>query len=181
MKPAKLWSAAFCISMLAAASDDVAPGALLDGALADARARHMPVIVDFYAAWCHSCFFMDQHVLNGPEWEQVQSRALLLRMDADSPEGSRWSTEWKVGGYPAYLVLDENGHELGRILGDRDRAAFYKELAPLLAQGSSIDSWKAKVVDGGSGSVAAIDRLAPQRQPAPLMPRWPFWRPRLQR
>lgn len=33
----------------------------------------------------------------------------------------------------------------------------------------------------GSGSVAAIDRLAPQRQPAPLMPRWPFWRPRLQR
>ena len=155
MKLAKLWSLVFCVSMLASASDEVAPGALLDGALVNAKARHVPVIVDFYAAWCHSCFFMDQHVLNGPEWSKVQAQALLLSLDADSPEGGRWSNEWKVGGYPAYIVLDENGHELGRILGDRDRASFYKELSPLLTQGSSIEAWKAKVVDGGSASVDA--------------------------
>jgi thiol-disulfide isomerase/thioredoxin len=155
MKFLKLLPAVFCVALLAAASDDVAPGPLLDGALAEAKARHVPVIVDFYAPWCHSCFFMDQHVLNGAEWEQVKTRARVLSLDADSPEGGRWSKEWKVGGFPSYIVLDENGHELGRILGDRDRASFYKALGPLLEQGSGLDGWKAKVVDGGPGSVAA--------------------------
>ena len=128
---------------------------VLDDALAQAKARRQPVLVDFYAPWCHSCFFMDKNVLSGADWDTVKLRAITVMVDGDSPEGSQRAQQYKVAGYPTYIVLDENGQELGRILGDKPRAQFYAELNPLLERGAGLELQKAKVKGGDGESLRA--------------------------
>ena len=140
-------------SIAAAAADGA--GLTFDQALAEAKARRGPLFIDFHAPWCHSCFFMEKHVLNGPEWEAVRRKALTIEVDSDSPEGSAIAKRFGIKGWPTYVVLDENGQELGRILGDRTREAFYRELGPMLEDGAVLDQWKRRVVDATPASIAA--------------------------
>ncbi len=142
-------------TLAAAAVEEAPPGQALDGALAAAKARHAAVFIDFSAVWCHSCYYMDREVLTGPEWKSVEKRAVTLELDADSPDGTAAAQKYKIGGYPTYVVLDENGAELGRILGDRPRAEFYGLLEPILAKGAALEKWQAQVKDGSAPSVAA--------------------------
>ena len=113
--------------------------ASLTAALQAAQARHAPVLVDFYAPWCYSCYFMAKNVKNGPEWERLEQKAVVLELDADSPEGAHWMQAWSVKGLPNYLVLDEHGQELGRIQLERTRAQFYPEIDAILARGASFE------------------------------------------
>ena len=126
----------------------------IDDALKAAQARHAPVFVDVSAPWCHSCYFMQKNVMTGADWAAIEKKTITVELDGDAPGSERWLKEWKIGGYPSYIVLDENGHEIGRILGDRPRAQFYAELKPILARGATLDQLKAKVTDAGAASVA---------------------------
>ena len=60
----------------------------VDDALAQAKKAHQPVFIDFGAPWCYSCYFMMTHVLNGAEWERLESRTVVAEVDADSPDGA---------------------------------------------------------------------------------------------
>jgi thiol-disulfide isomerase/thioredoxin len=131
------------------------PGDTLQQALAEARARRAPIFIDFPAPWCHNCYFMQKNVMNGAEWEAVKKRAVVVDLDGDSPEGGYWFRQWKVGGYPTYVILDENGGEIGRILGDRPRAQFYKELNPILERGAALETLLERVKGADEASLAA--------------------------
>ncbi|MBI3171330.1 MAG: thioredoxin family protein, partial [Hydrocarboniphaga effusa] len=86
-------------------------------AQASARERRAPLLVDFQAPWCYSCYYMAKNVLNGAEWERVRQETVVLELDADSPEGARWMQSWSVKALPTYVMFDGGGQELGRILG----------------------------------------------------------------
>jgi thiol-disulfide isomerase/thioredoxin len=151
----KLIAAALVLLPLLAAAAEVPPGHTLEDALKQARARHAPVFVDFWAPWCHSCFFMQSNVMNGAEWEATEKRAIVVELDGDEPEGNYWARLWKIGGYPTYVILDENGEEIGRILGDRPRGQFYAELNPILDKGAALDTLKQQVRGTDPASIAA--------------------------
>lgn len=153
----KKWFWALWLPLLAWANEAPpgAPGDTVQQALAEARARHAPIFVDFHAAWCHNCYFMQKNVMTGPEWEAVKQRAVVIELDGDSPEGGYWFNQWKVGGYPTYVVLDENGGEIGRILGDRPRAKFYQELNPILERGAALETYTTRVKGSDAESVSA--------------------------
>lgn len=140
---------------LAVFANDAPPGDTLQQALAEAKVRHAPVFVDFHAPWCHNCYFMQKNVMTGAEWAAVQKRAVIVELDGDSPEGGYWFNQWKVGGYPTYVVLDENGGEIGRILGDRPRAKFYAELNPILDRGAALEIFSNRVTGTDEASLAA--------------------------
>lgn len=141
---------------VAAAIEEPAAGRLdFDAALAAAKTRHAPVFIDFHAPWCHSCFFMDKHVMTGGRWDAVTRRAVITDVDSDSPEGATIAKRFGIKGWPTYVVLDEKGAEIGRILGDRPFDQFYRELEPMLENGAVLDQWQAKVVGGSKGSMAA--------------------------
>lgn len=129
--------------------------ASLTATLQAAQARHAPVLVDFYAPWCYSCYFMAKNVKNGPEWERLEQKAVVLELDADSPEGAHWLQAWSVKGLPNYLVLDEQGQELGRIQLERTRAQFYPEIDAILARGASLERLQASVRDASPASLKA--------------------------
>ena len=63
----------------------------VDAALAQAKKTHQPVLIDFSAPWCYSCYFMATHVLNGTEWNALEAKTVVASVDADSPDGAAWS------------------------------------------------------------------------------------------
>ena len=141
-----------CANLAAAASTP----ASVDAALAQARKAHQPVLIDFSAPWCYSCYFMASHVLNGKEWDALQTRAIVVEVDADSPDGAAWMKKLEVKALPAYVVLNADGKELGRILAEQPRAKFYPALDAILAGAGTLDQFKRKAAEGSADATATV-------------------------
>ena len=147
------------ITLLALALSGAALGETpktVDDALAQARKTHQPVFLDFGAPWCYSCYFMMTHVLNGTEFEKLESRTVVAEVDADSPDGAAWMKKLQIKALPAYVVLNENGDELGRILAEQPREKFYPAVEKILAGSHTLDQLKASAAKGSKDDVAAV-------------------------
>lgn len=128
----------------------------IDEALKAAQARQQPVFIDFSAIWCHSCHEMDDHVLNGADWDKRQSRFVLVRSDADGTNGSVWMKKLNVPALPTYVVLNPDGSERGRLSGEFTRAKFYPALDRLL---SGQDAFSKLQSDAAHGSLDAVAKV----------------------
>jgi thiol-disulfide isomerase/thioredoxin len=137
-----------------AATLHAAESASVDAALARAKKAHAPVLLDFSAPWCYSCYFMATHVLNGVEWDALEARTIVATVDADSPDGAAWMKKLEIKALPAYVVLNEDGAELGRILAEQPRAKFYPMVERILAGASTLDVLKRKAHDGSLDALA---------------------------
>lgn len=130
--------------------------ASIDAALEQAKIAHTPVLVDFSAPWCYSCYFMATHVLNGPEWEAIEAKTIVVEVDADSPDGSAWMKKLKVRALPSYVVLNEHGDELGRILAEQPREKFYPALNKILGDNATLGELKKKAAGGSNAAIAEV-------------------------
>jgi thiol-disulfide isomerase/thioredoxin len=130
--------------------------ATIDQAIAIAREQHKPVLIDFQAVWCYSCYYMATHVLNGPEWKALDAKVVFVEADADAPDGQAWMKKLNVHFLPSYVTLDEHGNELGRILAERPREKFYPEIATLLSGSAQLDKLKGDAQKGSLAAVAAV-------------------------
>ena len=128
---------------------------VLDEGLNAARAKQVPVLLDFHAPWCYSCYFMKKNVLTGLEWSTVERSTVVIDIDADSPEGTALKEQFAVKALPSYVVLNAEGQELGRISAERTRAQFYGELAAITARNSSLEALRLEAASGGKRSVSA--------------------------
>ena len=132
-----------------------ADAGVLEDALAEAKTKQAPVLLDFHAPWCYSCYFMKKNVLNGPEWTKAERSMVVVEVDADSPEGAALKDQFAVKALPSYVVLNAEGSELGRISAERTRPQFYSELAAITARNSSLDALRKEAAEGGKRSVSA--------------------------
>jgi thiol-disulfide isomerase/thioredoxin len=130
--------------------------ATVDAALMQAKKAHTPLLLDFSAPWCYSCYFMATHVLNGKEWTALEARAVIATVDADSPDGAAWMKKLAIKALPAYVVLNEDGAELGRILAEQPRAKFYPMVDRIIAGASTLDAFKLKAAAGSLDAVATV-------------------------
>jgi thiol-disulfide isomerase/thioredoxin len=128
----------------------------IDEALKASAEQHRPVLVDFQAVWCYSCYYMASHVLNGSEWNAVQRKAIVVEADADSPEGQTWMKKLNASFLPSYVVLDQHGNELGRISAEQPREKFYPKINAILATGDTLDGLKRKAANGAPDAVADV-------------------------
>ncbi|WP_165371430.1 thioredoxin family protein [Pseudolysobacter antarcticus] len=128
----------------------------VDAALEKAKQAHAPVLIDFSAPWCYSCYYMATHVLNGPEWLAVEAKTVVAEIDADSPDGAAWMKKLEVKALPMYVVLDEKGNELGRIVAEQPREKFYPQLNKILAAGNTLDQLKQKALGGSTDATATV-------------------------
>ncbi|MDR3386674.1 MAG: thioredoxin family protein [Rudaea sp.] len=128
----------------------------IDAALAQAQRELRPVLIDFSAAWCYSCYYMATHVLNGDEWNALESRAVVVESDADSPDGAHWMQQLAVKALPAYVVLNADGTELGRILAEQSREKFYAQMNRILSGTDALDALKKQADDGSAAAVADV-------------------------
>ncbi|MGQ0622859.1 MAG: thioredoxin family protein [Panacagrimonas sp.] len=130
-------------------------------ARAQAAERRVPLLVDFRAPWCYSCYYMARNVHTGAPWAALQRRAVILELDADSPEGAARMKAWNVKALPSYVLFDDQGQELGRILGEQRREAFYARLDELIGRSNTLEQLRVVATRGGrSGTDAATEALA---------------------
>ncbi len=144
--------------LLATASKPDTP--TLDAALKTAAARQLPLLVDFHAPWCYSCYYMAQHVLVGPKWQAIERRAVVVvALDADSPEGAYWKELWNVKALPSYVLFksDRAGgvSELGRILAEQRQDEFIAQVEQILKRSSTLEDLQTAALKSGAAGVAA--------------------------
>lgn len=94
-----------------------------------------PVLVDFQAVWCYSCYYMDENVLSKEAFKKAAEGLVLLKLDVDTPEGAGLKKRLRVGFLPSYVLMDDSERELGRVVGEQTEADFLKQLERLVSRG----------------------------------------------
>lgn len=130
----------------------------IESALKAASATHEPVLIDFSAIWCHSCWWMKTNVMNGPQWDALGRHLVYVESDADSAGGEAWMKRLKVGGLPTYVMLDASGREIGRVVGEVKRDEFYPKIDRLIGGSDKLENLKREAARGTPADVAqALD------------------------
>ena len=150
-------------------------------ALSLARQRNLPIVIDSWAAWCHTCLDMDKAVLTEDALGAVVSEFIWLRMDRERPENAAVMAKFPVAVSPTYYVVDSKDEAvLGRLLGGASADEFKKVLANALAargsQGTPENLADTLLVQGAQAAAAGNDSEAAalfQKARAAAPENWP--------
>ncbi|WNG21299.1 thioredoxin family protein [Cystobacter fuscus] len=75
-------------------------------ALAEARARGLPLFVDTWAPWCHTCRSMRAYVFTDAALARHAGRFVWLEMDTDLPSSAPFLEKYPVEFWPTFFILD---------------------------------------------------------------------------
>jgi len=75
-------------------------------ALADARTRHLPLFVDAWATWCHTCLSMRSFVFPDPALKPFGARFAWLSIDTERQENAPLVSRLGVRVLPTLFVVD---------------------------------------------------------------------------
>ena len=85
-----------------------------------ARRQHKSIFVYFYTDWCAPCKQIPQIVFTDSRIRAViDSQYVSLKLNAEKGEGVALAKQYGVGGFPTFLYMQADGHELGRTIGTR--------------------------------------------------------------
>lgn len=103
-----------------------------DEALAEARERKAPILVDFYADWCEPCVQMEQQVFSTDAFRAKAKDWVLFRVDAtnDSPEIGTLLQKYEVAGLPSLRFRRPDGTALPSF--DVDGGLEFQQLSALM-------------------------------------------------
>lgn len=100
----------------------------LDAALAQARARNRPVLLEFYADWCVDCKRMERSTYPEPAVRQALGDTLLLKADVTANDDRHQALlkRFNLYGPPATLFFAPDGEELRpyRVIGFMNAGSF---------------------------------------------------------
>lgn len=87
----------------------------LDSARAAALRDNRPILIEFWAAWCAPCKFMDANVYTDPRVAAAMGKVLPVRVDVDRE--TVLTRKYSVEGMPTIVFADSRGNELFRYSG----------------------------------------------------------------
>lgn len=77
-----------------------------EDALALARARKVPLFVEAWAPWCHTCRSMRAYVLTDPSLARQARRFVWLDIDTEDPRNSAFRKRYPIEAIPSFYVID---------------------------------------------------------------------------
>lgn len=87
-----------------------------------ARLRGQRIYLNMAAGWCHWCHVMDRETFADAAVQEALAGFVCIRVDADArPDLQERFIEW---GWPANIVMDADGEELGHLRGFAPPPAF---------------------------------------------------------
>jgi thiol-disulfide isomerase/thioredoxin len=75
-------------------------------ALAEAKKRGVPLFVDAWAPWCHTCVFMREHVLNRPELGRHAGDYVFASIDTERPGNAAFVEKFPIESWPTLFVIN---------------------------------------------------------------------------
>ena len=75
-------------------------------ALAQARARNLPLFLEAWAPWCHSCRAMQAYVYTDAKLKPFADRFVWLAIDTEKPGNAATVAKFPVGAWPSMYVID---------------------------------------------------------------------------
>ena len=93
--------------------------------LALARERNVPLFVDVWAHWCHTCLSMKHDVFTDPSLGPLASRLVFVAVDSDRAESSDFVDRYGVRVWPTFFIIEPDG---GQVVGAWTGAASAREL-----------------------------------------------------
>ena len=75
-------------------------------ALAEAKAQNVPIFVDAWAPWCHSCLSMRSFTLSSPKLAPLADKLVWLAIDTEKPENAAFVSKYPNDVWPTLYVID---------------------------------------------------------------------------
>jgi len=84
--------------------------------LADAKAKKIPVVLDFYADWCLACKELDKDTYANDNIKKELSRFVTIKLDVtkDTPDLLEIQKQFEVIGLPTIVFIDSNGEVISK-------------------------------------------------------------------
>jgi thioredoxin-like negative regulator of GroEL len=103
----------------------------LPSALACAKARKVPVVVDLWAPWCHTCLSMQSTVFTDASFKADVDRFVFAALDTDKEVNAAAVATYPPSAWPTFYVIGEDASSgkpdavLARFVGAASVAQFH--------------------------------------------------------
>jgi tetratricopeptide (TPR) repeat protein len=132
-------------------------------ALSRARQEHLPLFVDAWAPWCHSCRSMRAYVFTDSALADLAGRFVWLEIDTEKEQNATFVGRFPLEGLPTLFIIDPNSEA---VLIRRLGSATVAQLREMAAEGErafrGAQGWRSALVEAdrlygeGKNSEAAL-------------------------
>jgi tetratricopeptide (TPR) repeat protein len=122
-------------------------------ALTVARAKKVPIFVDLWAPWCHTCRSMKAFVFTDKALAPYAPRFVWLSIDTEKPQNAGFMKKFPIRAWPSFYVIDPQKETVAlRWVG----GATVAQLEKVFADGTKAAGGAGK---SGGGELARADAL----------------------
>ncbi len=98
-------------------------------ALACAREKKVPIVLDLWAPWCHTCLSMQTTVFTDPAFAADASKFVFAAIDTDREVNAEAVGKFAPSAWPTFYVISNDEAVLGRFIGAASVAQFREFMA----------------------------------------------------
>jgi thioredoxin-like negative regulator of GroEL len=93
-------------------------------ALACAKSRNVPIVLDLWAPWCHTCLSMQNTVFTDTSFAASADKFVFAALDTDREAHAAIIEKFPLSAWPTFYVIDTNENVLARFVGAASVAQF---------------------------------------------------------
>ena len=96
---------------------------------AEAKKDNKLVFIDLFATWCPPCKMMDRDVFSRKDvGDYMDKNFVSAKYSIDEGIGRELAQQYNVRSIPTYIILDETGKVIGRMVGGMSNSDFISKM-----------------------------------------------------